>query len=209
MTTRSSWCTALIPIVFLSVAGCAGDQLVVYTPETPAERELRESRENLQRTVGEGGLVGAGAGALVGGAVGGLQGAFSGAQVGRFGGAAAGGYVRQLQEEYASQEQVLNAVVADLKTTNARMDQSIKAMQAVLQERQNSVETSAARDERLEIEVTETLETAKQQEAFFVNTRSLLISDGMSTGTTIDPELSRLRSRVTSMQKIANTLAGV
>jgi uncharacterized membrane protein len=192
----------------LIVTACG--EVVTYTPETPAERELRESRERLQRTVGEGGLAGAGLGALIGGAAGGVQGAFAGAEVGRFGGAAAGGYVRQLQEQYATQEQVLDAVTVDLRRTNARMDDSIRAMRAALDERQAASATQdAGLTERLQAEVDDTVTVARQQEAFFASTRSLLISDGLSTQASIDPELARLRDRVASMQSISDTLAGI
>ncbi|PWR01187.1 hypothetical protein DKT77_18705 [Meridianimarinicoccus roseus] len=208
MISLRATCGTFAVAVFLGLSGC-GDELVTYTPETPAERELRESREALQRTVGEGGLAGAGAGALIGAAAGGVQGAFSGAQIGRLGGAAAGGYVKQLQERYASEEQVLDAVVADLRTTNARMDDSIRAMRAALAERQTGTAEAAVRDERLKAEVDDTLTVARQQEEFFASTRSLLISDGMGTGASIDPELARLRERVASMQSISNTLAGI
>lgn len=190
----------------LLVTACG--EVVTYTPETPAERELRESRERLQRTVGEGGLAGAGLGALIGGAAGGVQGAFAGAEVGRFGGAAAGGYVRQLQEQYATQEQVLEAVTVDLRRTNARMDDSIRAMRAALAERQAAAGPDAGLTERLRAEVDDTVTVARQQEAFFASTRSLLISDGISTQGSIDPELARLRDRVAGMQSIADALAG-
>jgi predicted nucleic acid-binding Zn-ribbon protein len=164
----------------------------------------------LQRTVGEGGLAGAGLGALIGGAAGGVQGAFAGAEVGRFGGAAAGGYVRQLQEQYATQEQVLDAVTADLRRTNARMDDSIRAMRAAVAERQAAAATQdAGLTERLRAEVDDTVATARQQEAFFATTRSLLISDGLGTQDSIDPELARLRDRVANMQAISDTLAGI
>lgn len=208
MTQRRMRRISFLLMASLAVSAC-GDELVTYTPESPAERELRESRENLQKTVGEGGLAGAGAGAVIGALAGGVQGAFSGAQVGRLGGAAAGGYVKQLQEQYSSQEQVLNAVMGDLRTTNARMDDSIKAMRSALLERADAAEPSQVRDERLKLEVDDTLEVARQQEEFFASTRSLLISDGMSTGNTIDPELARLRDRVSSMQTIANSLAEI
>jgi hypothetical protein len=57
--------------------------------------------------------------------------------------------------------------------------------------------------------VDDTVTVARQQEAFFASTRSLLISDGLSTQASIDPELARLRDRVASMQSISDTLAGI
>jgi uncharacterized protein YcfJ len=196
-------------VLGLGVFGLAAcdAELVTFTPETGAERELRESRERLERTQGEGSLAGAGAGAILGAVTGGVQGAFSGAQIGRLGGAAAGGYVRQLQTTYASEEQVLDAVVSDLRTTNARMDDSLRAMQAALREQQGAQVASSARTDRLRLEVDDTLAAAQQQEAFFASTRSLLISDGLGVQGSVDPELARLRDRVASMQTIANALA--
>jgi len=199
--------TLLFALVATGLGGCVGDELVTYTPETPAERELRESRERLQRTVGEGGVFGAGVGAAAGAAAGGLQGAFRGAQVGRLGGAAAGAYVRQLQERYASREAILGQVVTDLRATNTRMEQSIAAMKAAQAERR-AAGPDATRDRRIAEEAVASVQAAEQQVQFFAQTRSILDEQGLSaSGSAVDPELARLRQRVSTMRSIAAALA--
>lgn len=197
----------LCSLLALPVAGCVEDELVTYTPETPAERELRLSRERLQRTVGEGGLFGAGLGAAAGAAAGGVHGAFRGAQVGRLGGAAAGAYVRQLQERYATREAVLDRVVSDLRTKNAEMEASIAALRAAASERR-AAGPDIARDQRVAQEARATVAAAESQEEFFSRTRSILDAEGLQPGgSAVDPELARLRQRVSTMRGIAATLS--
>jgi len=195
---------ALMPL-----AACNGEEAFAFKAETPAERELRESRERLQRTVGEGAAAGVAAGALVGALVGGTAGAFRGAQLGRLGGAAAGGYVRQLQEEFASQEQILGQVLKDLQATNARLERAIAAVRAVIAEQQAQASADPVRRERNASEAAAAVQAAVQQAQFFGSARSLLTEQGFATGPSgVDAELARLQSRITAMRGIAEGLAG-
>lgn len=191
------------------LAGCGEEGAFAWKPETEAERELRLSRERLQRTVGEGGLTGVAAGAAIGALLGGPAGAFRGAELGRFAGAAAGAYVRQLQAEFAEEEAVLDRVVSDLRITNARLEQSIAAMQSVVAETRASAAVDATRLARNTTEAEATVEAAERQEAFFGATRSILQAEvAPVAGTGFDSEFDRLRTRIATLRAIAGELAG-
>lgn len=129
-----SFANALLLSAALALSACGGEGAFAWKPETPAEKQLRESRENLQRTVGEGGVAGAVGGAVIGGLLGGVGGAFQGAEIGRFAGAASGAYVRNLQAEFASKEEILDQVITDLEVTNTRLEETIAAMRGVVAE---------------------------------------------------------------------------
>ncbi|MEM9428898.1 MAG: hypothetical protein AAGA32_05310 [Pseudomonadota bacterium] len=191
----------------LFLAACEGDFLS-YEAETPAERELRESREALQSTVGQGSLVGAAGGAAIGVLLGGGLGGARGAQIGQLVGAGAGNYVRQLQEEFATEEEVLGQVISDIQATNARLERTIAAMQAVLAEQRAQVAADSTRVERNASEAVAAVEAAEVQERFFGQTRSLLIETGAPvTSSAYDGELGRLQSRIAAMRDIASDLA--
>lgn len=193
--------------VLAVLAGCEGEFLS-YVEETDAERELRESREALQRTVGEGSLIGAAGGAVIGGLVAGGEGAFRGAQIGQLGGAGAGLYVRQLQEEFATQEQVLGQVITDLRATNARLERNITAMRTVLAEQQARAAADVTRDQRNATEAVASVQAAEAQASFFGSTRALLVQSGTPVAASpFDSELARLQSRIAAMRDIASDLA--
>jgi hypothetical protein len=193
--------------------GCVEEQAFEWKPETEAERALRESREKLQRTVGEGGLVGAGGGALLGAAVGGVGGAVRGAQIGRFAGAGAGLYVKQLQEQFATQEAQSKQVIRDLQATNANLEASLAAMNRVIAERKQRAAQSAidtTRDARNADEAAATVSAATGQQDFFVATRSLIIESGIDPRSSgIDSELDRLRARVRTLRTVSEELVGI
>jgi outer membrane lipoprotein SlyB len=86
---------------------------------TPAERRLRQQSEAFQRTVWEGALTGATAGSVLGGwLVGGIRGAIAAGTAGGAGGSLAGAYVARKQSAFASAEDQLEAMVADLRSSN-------------------------------------------------------------------------------------------
>ncbi len=205
--------------VFLGVAAagllssCGEQAAFEWTPETDAERKLRENREKLQRTVGEGGLVGAGGGALLGAALGGVGGAVRGAQIGRLGGAGAGLYVKQLQKQYADKEALSNKIITDLRVTNANLEASLRAMKSVIAERRQRAAQSqidATRDARNNEEAVALVSAAQGQEEFFTSTRGLVIQEGINTTSSgIDGELARLRSRVKTLRAVSQELASL
>lgn len=204
--------------VFLSVAAgllssCGEQAAFEWKPETDAERKLRENREKLQRTVGEGGLVGAGGGALLGAAIGGVGGAVRGAQIGRLGGAGAGLYVKQLQKQFADKEALSNKIITDLRVTNINLEASLRAMNAVVAERRQRAAQSqvdATRDARNTEEAAALVSAAQDQEEFFTSTRGLVIQEGINAKSSgIDGELARLRSRVKTLRSVSQELVNL
>ena len=102
---------------------------------SPAEQRLRQQSQAFQRTVWEGALIGAGAGtlwgviqgdkakdvltkALIGGAVGGL----------------AGAYVASKQKAFSSQEDQLDAMIADVRKSNQETEELIVSVRQVITE---------------------------------------------------------------------------
>ncbi|GIX12612.1 MAG: hypothetical protein KatS3mg118_0571 [Paracoccaceae bacterium] len=209
--------TALLIAAGLA-GGCTQGGFLTWEPDTEAERAMREKSEALQATVGEGALAGFGLGAVVGGLLGGTEGAFRGAQIGRLLGAGAGAYVAQLQREYATREEVLEAVARDIEATNAALAATIADMQKVLEERRAALaaarrdaaalERQRARTRRSLAEMEGAIEAASRREAFFGEARTLLVVEASAGDTApLDPGLERLRARIGAMREIAELLA--
>lgn len=203
--------TALALLISSSIlSACSDGPYLTWQPETAAERAMRESTERLQSTIGEGSLFGAAAGAVLGGLAGGAEGAFQGAELGRLGGAAAGGYVRQLQSQFATQEAVLNQVLADIARTNAELEHAIANMRGLIAERRaalaadNSAST-IARANRNSVEIQAAITAASQQADFFGEARGLLLSEGASAAV-LDPQLALLAERIAAMREISSSL---
>lgn len=201
----------------ISVGGCSNGTLLRWDPETQSEKELRQRDQALRRTINEGAVAGGVVGGTIGAVVGGPGGAFKGAEIGRFLGAGAGSYVRELQSEYGTQEAVLNAILKDIETTSAELDEIINSMQAVLAERQQSL--SAARDQAGELEVQRqhgeralmdmraAVANAKELQSFFGDTRAILSEESPQGGATLSPRLGALAKRIRAMRAIADDLA--
>jgi uncharacterized protein YcfJ len=206
-------------LLAVSLAGCTEGGFLTWEPDTDAERAMREKSEALQSTVGEGALAGLGIGALVGGLLGGAEGAFQGAQIGRLLGAGAGNYVADLQRQYATEEEVLEAVARDVEATNESLSSTIADMRVVLEERRAALasaranaadlERQRARTRRSLAEMEGAIEAAVQREAFFGQARTLLAVDASvnAPAQTVDPALQTLASRIAAMRQIAETLA--
>lgn len=201
----------LLPLVLITAA-CASEGVLSWQPETPAEREMRLRIDRLQSTVGEASLFGAAGGALIGGFTGGISGAMQGAQIGRLGGVTAGAYVRQLQAQYAAREDLLDAIVVDLRETNAELEASIAAMRVLVAERRavlaaNPSPTQQARGMRNLGEMERAIATAETQASLFGDARSVLVAEGDPGDPVLDSEIAGLRDRIAAMKDIAGTLA--
>lgn len=218
MMLRLARTSLLVGLVALG--GCANDAgVLTWEPETEQERALRESRERLERTQGEGSLAGAGLGALIGAVTGGASGAVQGAQIGRLGGAAAGAYVRQIQTEFATREAVLDRVASDIAAANAELETSIAALRALVETRRSQIgglrqagdgpqlTRQIARTGRNLEEANRTVETAAQTAEFFGAARNLLVTDGIAPAGALSPELAALQARVATLRSIAQELA--
>ena len=113
-----------------SYLGAADD-----TDMTPAEREMHNRSEAFNRTIWEGVAMGALGGAIIGGLIGrDWQGAAIGAGIGALAGGVAGNYLASKQRQYASKEQQLNAMIADVHTKNLQAKQMVTALEDVVAE---------------------------------------------------------------------------
>lgn len=118
-----------------SGSGSGSESAATDAQLSPAERRMREQSRAFQKTVWEGVLIGAGAGtlwgilqgdkgsdvlkkALIGGAVGGL----------------AGAYLGHKQNQYASKEDQLDSMIADVRQSNRETEQLIASAREVMAE---------------------------------------------------------------------------
>lgn len=199
----------------LAVSGCTQGEFLTWDPDSDAERALRAKSEALQTTVGEASVAGFTLGAVIGGILGGTEGAFQGAQIGRFFGAGAGTYVSDLQAQYATREEVLDAIARDVEATNTALEATIADMRNVLEERRAalqaaqteaaSLERERARSRRALVEMEGAITAAENRAAFFGEARTLVARDGPAPG--IEPRLTELSSRLSTMRQVAETLA--
>ena len=118
-------------------SGAAADSDAALRDPTlsPAERRMREQSRAFQKTIWEGVLIGAGAGALWGLIQGDdaskvVQKAAIGAAVGGL----AGAYIGHKQKQYASREDVLASMTADVRDSNAEMKGLIASVREVIKE---------------------------------------------------------------------------
>lgn len=124
-----------LPSLSLGAGSPSDDDSSGAVDLTPAERRMREQSRAFQRTIWEGALIGASAGAiwglierdnakdvlkkaLIGGAVGGL----------------AGAYVAHIQKEYATAEDQLDAMIADVRRSNQETEALIASVREVIAE---------------------------------------------------------------------------
>lgn len=119
-------------------------------PLSPAEQKLKEQAADYNRTVFEGILVGAVSGAALGAGTGALvagdnraAGALTGALIGAVGGAvlgATGGfYYANLKQQYAGQEQRLDAILVDLRAENEKMGGIVATVRTIVAENRASL----------------------------------------------------------------------
>lgn len=136
-------CAVLVVTTFLNGCSSLGPMKQPDRPLTPEEQKLYDQSRDFDQTIAEGlisgailgGLVGAGIGALAnsknrgkGAAVGAGIGAASGALLGT-GGAL---YYANKKEKYAKEEDALDAVLADLKTQNGKLEELVSTTRTVV-----------------------------------------------------------------------------
>jgi hypothetical protein len=172
----------------------------------------------MQRTV----LEGAATGAVLGGVGTALFGGdgedvVKGALIGGVAGAAAGTYVGYLQQQYASDEDRLERLRADIDRTNAETEAAVRNMRAVLEmnrrqlaaARADPAEDLPAAEQAAERDLANMrLVTAGAERRLkeFQSTRSLELVAGQATG--VDSQISELSRRIADMRAITNTMAG-
>jgi uncharacterized protein YcfJ len=201
------------------LSGCVEGGPGVGPGASGPEAELARQAKAMQRTV----LEGAATGALLGGVGTALFGGDSedvlkGALIGGVAGAAAGTYVGHLQRQYASDEDRLERLRADIERTNAESEAAVRNMRTVLEQnrRQLAAARAGARDTSLPAaEAAAERDLANMQLVTagaerrleeFQSTRSLGLVEGQVTG--VDSQISELSRRIADMRTITGTLAG-
>jgi hypothetical protein len=121
-------------IAGLPIGGC-GEDFGYKGAFSAEEAAMRAQARKFDRTVWEGALIGTVAGAAIGVLAGGdAKDAVGGAVLGANLGVIAGAYVAQLQQRYADQEDQLNAMITDVKTSNRETEALISQVRAVIAE---------------------------------------------------------------------------
>ncbi|MGR3723412.1 hypothetical protein LGT41_0006030 [Abyssibius alkaniclasticus] len=217
------------------LAGCAvsfgntNASDVSTAPEgaTASEVELRERAAAMQRTVVEaiaaGGLAGAALNFVVGNRTRGTNLGFAGAfTTGAVLGGAAGSYVAYLQDQYATREDQLERVRADLRANNAETEATLSVMRVVLANQTEelnrlraAVAASSGESAALAREVSEAranlnemqraLEGAQARRTELSQSRSLIA--GAQPDPASDAEIAALSERITQMRAVADALA--
>lgn len=104
-------------------------------PLTPAEERLRRQSKAFQRTVWEGALIGAGAGALWGVLAGDdTKGILTKTAIGGAVGGLAGAYIASKQKAFASEEDQLDSMIADVRQSNRDAEALIASLREVIAE---------------------------------------------------------------------------
>lgn len=117
--------------------GQAAAPTVPGVPLTPAERRMREQSQAFQRTVWEGAMLGTGSGLLMAILTGHELAVLSGAPAGGL----AGSYVAHKQRQYSNKEDLVNAMIADVRKSNEETQSFITSVREVIAEDQRRLAT--------------------------------------------------------------------
>jgi hypothetical protein len=194
------------------LAGCAQGGLGGGPAATGPEAELARQARAMQRTVLEGAATGAAIGGLGTIIFGGdREDVLKGAVIGGVAGAATGSYVGYLQQQYASNEDRLERLRADIERTNAEAEAAVRNMRVVLEQNRRQLATAratapedlpaaeqAAERDLANMQLVTAGAERRLQE--FQSTRSL----DLGQGTGIDRQIADLSRRVTEMRSITS-----
>ena len=122
---------ALVLCLAVPVAGCApGMQPGPGGPQTADQNQAAQQANTFNETAIAGAIIGGVLGALTGGLIGGnVTGALIGSGAGALVGGGAGVYLAHQQETYASEEQRLDATIAELRSENQNLTSLIESAQ--------------------------------------------------------------------------------
>lgn len=127
-----------VPLPMVGGAAPAEDTAASGVAEadlSPAEQRMRQQSRAFQRTVWEGALIGAGAGALWGALAGDdTKGILTKTAIGGAVGGLAGAYVASKQKEFASAEDQLDSMIADVRQSNREAESLIASIREVIAE---------------------------------------------------------------------------
>lgn len=188
---------------------------------TPQEIALREEADTFNRTVGEGIATGCVAGGAIGAGIGAAQrqNPLVGFLIGCIAGGAAGGftgwYIADKQQQYANEEQRLDAMIVDVKSDNERLVSLIDTSRTVIAQDQAKIDAlekqlaagtitkDQARRELAAVDdntsyLQETLKSLEERKAGYVEARK------QTTGS--DDQLAAMDAEIANLEKQIGTL---
>jgi len=193
---------------------------------TPAQQQMRSNADAFNRTVWGGVATGAVAGAVAGFLFGGdLKSALIGGAGGAVVGGLAGNYFAGKQQQYASKEAQLDAVIADLRQKNAEGEQLVASLETVVAEHRlvmaelntkyqaGTVDEATYRrridqigdDQRL---INESIDSANEQLNTFQDTRTLVAQNEPAADLSeMDAELERMSASTQRLATLNDELA--
>ncbi len=190
---------------------------------TPEQRRIRAQRAEQDRTVGGGAVAGAVIGGLLGLAVGGNN-RGTAAAVGAVAGAALGGatgyYVARRKQQYANENQRLDAMTGDVRAENQQMAQFVADSRAVVAqdkadlarlrgEYANRRASRADLDRRIAIAeqdaqaIQQRINAARRQQGEFIQARQQTPG---AAGAQMDAEIARLSQQIAQLEAQLNDL---
>ena len=214
----------------LSIGGLsfgAKDEAAAYQGElSPDEQKLREQGRKFDKTVWEGALIGAVAGSLIGGLAGGDdEDVVGGAIIGGGVGALAGMYVAEKQKRYASAEAQLDAMVGDVRASNANTRALIADAKTVLEEDRRRLRALQAEERKGKVTqaelaqkraraqanrkvVADAVAGARSQHKMYSGARqSYLKSNPGKSTRTFEKELSSYQQSIEQLDAVARSMA--
>ena len=191
---------------------------------TPAQQEMRSSASAFNKTLWQGVAAGAIVGGLLGAVVGNsdnrAQNMLIGAGIGALAGGLAGNYLATKQQQYATSEAQLDAVIADLRQKNDEEQRLVASLETVVAEHRlemaeldakykaGTVDESAYRRKVAQIEadreiVQDSITSANKQLDTFKETRTLIAQQKPQT------DLSEMDAELAEMQANTDRLAAL
>jgi hypothetical protein len=191
---------------------------------SPQEQKLREQGRNFDRTVWEGVLIGAVAGSVIGTLVGGdEESAAGGAIVGGGIGALVGIYVAEKQKRYASTEDQLDSMIADVRTSNVNTQALIADAKIVLEEDRRRLRALQAQERKgkatqAELQkraralanrkvITDAVAGARVQHEMYSGARQSFVKSNPGTPTgAFEKELQSYRQSIDQLDAVAESM---
>jgi uncharacterized protein YcfJ len=208
----------------LVLSACASTSGVAVENMTPAQIELHQRAEAMQRTVWQGAATGAILGGLIAAASGGdsrniLRGAIAGGALGY----GAGSYLGRQQQRYQTAEQQIEAVTADIHQKNADAEALIQVTQLVITEHretlarldsgyQTGLVSEAQRQQEYdqladtERVLAEAIESSEEQLNVFQEVRTHFADAGKDDLTAMDAELTYLSNQTEQLAALGSEL---
>jgi outer membrane murein-binding lipoprotein Lpp len=192
---------------------------------TPEEQMMRQQGDAFNKTVVEGAAVGAVAGALAGLLINrDVKGALVGAASGAVLGGGTGYYLAQKQKQYASNEQRMDAMIADVRTDNEKVAGLIRSSKDVIAADMQRIDQlnkgiasgnitkenakrELARVEENEKYLQKTIGNLKKKQIEWEEIASQTKGQGTSQQTkALNGEINKLEKQVASMEKELDSL---